>query len=169
MVTIKPIYELFLDRASSTSPALRDATLSHWRKRFCLNFCKICRWPISAMVHLDIKEPQLTVTRSKMMKARIMFCSSVIIMFIDMTLTWFEFELVATEACESQGYNIVNHKNYNSFDCDWLEKSCFPPIICEVFIRQFVIGQFLWQFNKPITFKVVSCSFNRPFSVLEQH
>ena len=42
------------------------------------------------MGHLDIREPQLTVTRSKMMKARIMFCSSVIIMSSNVTLTRFK-------------------------------------------------------------------------------
>ena len=58
----------------------------------------------------------------------------------------------------TQPDNLVNHKNYNFLDSDWLKKRTpiFHLFTCQVVIGQFVIGQFvIGQFNKPITFKVV--------------
>ena len=64
--------------------------------------------------------------------------------------------------------DVINHKNYNLFDCDCFKIPIFHQFTCQVAVGQFVIGQFVihgtvqssnhlksCNLHQPITFKVV--------------
>ena len=60
--------------------------------------------------------------------------------------------------------DMINHKNYNLFDCDWFKIPIFHQFTCQVAVGQFVIGKFVIHETVPSANHLKNCDLHQPIT-----